>query len=115
MLKTLAAAFTSLVVGCLAFAASPEPGTGSTLYGWAVGSGALETGGARSANPLAPVELRTTELQALPLEATFRFRAAQGDAVTFSLTEEAQVTKETKPLLTCSFRPSAATAAHVTA
>lgn len=111
-MKILPVAIALLVVCHASFAAPPAFRATSVPEGWAVVRGEVDPGAVRNARPATVLELKTIAPVALPMEATLRFRAAQGDAITFQLLEE---TKDAKPLLLSSFRPTAATQAAVTA
>ena len=77
--------------------------------------GVAETGSVRSAKATIPLELRTTAAVALPLEATFHFRAVTGDALTFQAVAPDADPKTTKPLLQCTVRMMNATQASIAA
>ncbi len=102
----------SLLVACVCPAAPPAFHATSVPEGWAVVRGEIDPGAVRNAKPATVLELKTVAPIALPAEAMFRFRAMQGDAITFQLLDEA---KDAKPLLQASFRPTGPTQAVVTA
>src|SRR3954470_2824966 len=121
-MKTLVLALASSLVLPLCFAAPPAFQTPSVPEGWYVVRGEVDPGAVRSAKPAVPLELATAAPVALPMEATIRFRATQGDVVTFSLLEELKAlpakgkpAPDVKPLLVSAFRPTAPTTAIVTA
>src|SRR5947207_1989663 len=93
----------SLFVVNVCLAAPPSFRNTSIPEGWTLVRGEAEPGSVRSAKPAVPLDLKTTAPIALPVEATFRFRAMQGDAIAFQAGEEA---KDAKPLLQCTFRPT---------
>ncbi len=111
-MKLLIAAFTAVVITNVAFAAPPSFQATSVPEGWTVVRGEVDPGAVRNAKPAVPRELKTVAPVALPMEATFRFRATQGDTITFQVLEEA---KDAKPVLSSSFRPTSPTQAMVTA
>ena len=119
-MKTLTLTLALALASSLAlhvFADPPVFHTPSVPEGWMVVRGEADPGAVRSAKPAVPLVLATRGLVSLPMEATFRFRAAQGDSVTVSLLEEMPDAKNAataKPLLTATFRPTAASAAMVT-
>ena len=102
----------SLLVACFSLAAPPAFHTASVPDGWTIVRGEADPGVVRSAKAAVPLELKTSTPLALPVEATFRFRAGQGDVVTLNVLNEA---KDAKPLLQSVFRVTAPTQAIVTA
>lgn len=118
-MKTLVLALASTLALQVCFAAPlPAFHTPSVPEGWMIVRGEVDAGAVRSAKPTVPLELSTQGLVDLPMEATVRFRVSQGDAVSFALLEEmpdAKKAKDTKPLLLATFRPTAPSAAMVTA
>jgi hypothetical protein len=123
-MKTLLLAISSSLVLHVCFAAAPSFRTESVPDGWKIVRGEVDAGALRSAKPTVPLELATSAPVALPMDATVRFRAAQGDVVTFSLLDElpelapgkrVKDPKAVKALLISAFRPTAPTAAAVTA
>lgn len=122
-MKTLALALASALALHVCLAAPPSFQTPSLPEGWSIQRGEVDPGAVRSARPAVPLELATSAPVALPMEATIRFRAAQGDGVTVSLSEEpkelpakGKPVKETKPpLLLTTFRPTAPASAYITA
>jgi hypothetical protein len=121
-MKTLLLALASSLVLHVCLAAPPAFRTPSVPEGWTVLRGEVDPGGVRSAKPALPLELATIAPVALPMEAIIRFRAVQGDVVTFSVLKElkepaakGKPVKDIKPLLVSTFRPTAPTAALVSA
>jgi hypothetical protein len=111
-MRNLFTTLASLAAVAPLLAAPPSFRTASVPEGWVVVKGEAEPGVVRSARPTVGLELKTSAPQALPVEATFSFRAAQGDAVTFQVLEEA---KGAKPLLQSAFRMTGPTLASITA
>ncbi len=111
-MRNLLTTLASFLVAVPLLAAPPSFRTASVPDGWIVVKGEPDPGVVRSAKPTVPLELRTTAPQALPLEATFAFRAQQGDAITFQVLEEA---KGAKPLLSTIFRLTGPNQASITA
>ncbi len=88
-MKTLLFALASSLALHVCFAAPPPSfHTPSVPEGWMIVRGEVDPGAVRSAKAAVPLELATQGLVDLPMEATFRFRASQGDAVSFALLEE---------------------------
>lgn len=111
-MKLFLTTLASFVAAAPLLAAPPSFRTASVPEGWVVVKGEADPGVVRSAKPTVGLELKTSSPQALPVEATFSFRATQGDAVTFQVLEEA---KGAKPLLQSAFRMTGPTQASITA
>lgn len=111
-MRLLPCSILSFLVVPFCIAAPPAFRATSVPEGWAIVRGEIDPGAVRNAKPTVPLELKTTASVALPAEVTFRFRAAQGDAISFQLLDEA---KDAKPLLQAAFRLLDATKASVTA
>jgi len=82
--------------------------------GWTVARGETAAGQTVQAKDAGIVLLKTTTPLALPVEATFQFRAALGDSLTFLVTENGAAATA-KPLLQSVFRLNGANQAFVTA
>ena len=111
-MRLLPCSVLSLLAVPFCIAAPPAFRATSVPEGWAIVRGEIDPGAVRNAKSATVLELKTIAPVALPAEATFRFRAAQGDAITFQLLDEA---KDAKPLLQASFRMTAPTSAAVSA
>ncbi len=111
-MKVLTVAAVTLLACNTLHAAPPSFRATSVPEGWTVVKGEIDPGSVRNAKPTTPLELKTLASVPIPAEATIRFRAAQGDAITLQLLEEA---KDAKPLLFFTFRPNAPTQAVITA
>ena len=100
--------------GCsMAFSASPDSPSfrdAASLKNWTIVRGETGGGSALQAKDSKSLELKTTAPLDLPVEATFRFRAAQGDSVAFLATVEGK-----EPLLECTFALTGANQATITA
>ena len=93
-------------------AAPPSFQNTSEPPGWTNVKGHAEGGPALQAKGGALLELQTTAPLALPVEATFRFRAAVGDGIAVKAIGEG---KDAKPLLESQFTMGANNQASVTA
>jgi hypothetical protein len=96
-----------------AIAEPPSFSDTSAPAGWTVVKGEAETGKVLQAKGGAPLELRTAATLPLPVEATFRFRAALGDDLTVQVTGGG--TNAAPPLLQAFFRLNGPNYAIVTA
>ncbi len=120
-MKSLPIAIALFLAVHVVSAAPPAFRATTVPEGWAVVRGEVELGVVRNARPATILELQTVAPVSLPMEATIRFRAVQGDSVTVQLLDEpadpkaAKGAKVVKPLLFGSFRPTSATQAIVTA
>ena len=99
--------------GLLLHAAPPAFHDTAAPAGWTVVKGQVGDGGTLlQSKGGAPLELQTTTPISLPIEATFRFRAAPGDTIAVRVMGEA---KDAKPLLEGGFTLEADNQAKVTA
>jgi hypothetical protein len=111
-MKSLLSFGVSFLVVTVCLAAPPSFQNTSIPDGWTLVRGQADAGAVRSAKLAIPLELKTTTAVALPMEATFSFRATEGDAITFQALGDA---KDAKPLLLCGFRPTGPNQMAVTA
>ena len=80
--------------------------------GWSVAKGQLAEGDVIQSKGTTPLEIQTKDIQPLPVEATFRFRAAAGDSV---IVRAVEAVKDAKPLVEFGFYPQAGNRATVRA
>jgi hypothetical protein len=104
VILTLALAVTAVL------AAPPSFRDTSAPEGWSIAKGQVEDGKLLLSKGGAPLLLETKETVPVPVEASFEFRASQGDTVIVrAITEE----KDAKPLLECTFTLGADNQAQV--
>ncbi|NQU11280.1 hypothetical protein HQ590_10845 [bacterium] len=97
--------------GVLVNAAPPSFHDTSSPEGWTITKGQAEGGSLLQAKGGAPLDLQTTNLLAVPVDATFRFRASPGDTIEVRAIEEQQ---DAKPLLEFTFAQQADNRAAIT-